>query len=104
MSLFSITLAVLICVACAAYCVYESQTLRERLRDVETTKLDIADLTDRFTGFQKRDGMRKVRAERTSEADTLAELQNAVQQQQLGLNGTPSTKDALRRRLRSRTH
>lgn len=83
----------------AGYCLRQSWLLRERLRDVETNKMDIADLTDRFTGFQKRDGMRKVRAERTSEADLLAELKSAAVAPPLA--DPADIKAALRRKLRN---
>lgn len=72
---------------------------RGALRDVDDTKLDIADLKDRFVGFQKRDGMRKVRADKTSEADTLAELQTLAAGQRS--SEPPDIKAALRRKLRN---
>lgn len=47
-------------------------------RDVRETKLDIGDLTDRFTTFQKREGMREARAKKQTDIDLLADLQAAA--------------------------
>jgi hypothetical protein len=73
---------------------------RDLIRTVNETKLDIADLTERFTSFQKREGMRVARATKTTEADIAAELKSLTS----GLPGTTAAdldpKAALRRKLR----
>jgi len=50
----------------------DSRHLVTGLRD---TKLDLADLTDRFTSYQKREGMRSARAAKEGDTDLLQELQ-----------------------------
>lgn len=97
-----ICLTLLINVPLTVISIRQFNATRDRLRDVETTKLDIADLADRFTGFQKRDGMRKVRADRTTEADLLAEVKSlAVGDPTRSESGQTDVKAALRRKLRA---
>lgn len=49
--------------------------IRDRFRDLELLKLDQADLFDRFTAFQKRDGMRQARAGKESDVGLKEELE-----------------------------
>ena len=56
-------------------------------RQIKPLKLDVAELyerlealTDRFTRFQRREGMREVRKEKTSQKDLLDEAQAIVAQ------------------------
>jgi len=79
-------------------CIRAAVSIKARLSELATLQLDVADLHDRFVGFQKRDGMRKVRQERTHQQDVVAELQTLA----AGAPTQPAadTKAALRRKLR----
>jgi len=73
---------------------------RDMQRDVEATKLDIGDLTDRFVHFQRREGMRQAReTPKKSDADLLAELQTSVKPPPAA--DPAQRKIALRRKLRT---
>ena len=49
---------------------FPSQSLINRLRgEVQEFSGELADLTDRFSRFQKREGMRSARAEKTAQVD-----------------------------------
>ena len=61
------------------YSVRLDRNRRLLFKGVETAQLDIAELTERFVGFQKRDGMRVARAAKTNDTDLLSELANAAQ-------------------------
>jgi len=93
-------LAVLGNLALCTLCLKAKNVIRDKLRDVETTKIDIAELTDRFIGFQKREGMRVARSAKRNDADLLAELQNAA----TAIPAAPQDKkSALRAKLRAKT-
>jgi len=73
--------------------------IRDLIRTVNETKLDISDLTERFTSYQKREGMRAARAVKTSEADMTLELQSLAKGV-VGGSEPEDVKTALRRKLR----
>lgn len=88
--------------ACAFY-------VARQLRSLQTMKLDLSELferqealTDRFTRFQKREGMRATREEKTSQQDALEQAKaiiaaNASPSGQSG-NAPGSKADLYRRR------
>lgn len=76
--------------------------LNQLKRDFSALEQDLADLSDRFTRFQKREGMRAAREEKQSQKDLLAEAQSLVSgagQATAGPSGT-SPKASLYSRLR----
>lgn len=72
---------------------------RHLVKGLSDTKLDLADLTDRFTNFQKRDGMRQARAAKEGDGDLLQELQGLAK---ASVEGSQSgdVKAQLRRKAR----
>lgn len=57
-------------------------TLESMKREVGELNGDLSDLSDRFSRFQKREGMRVARAEKTSQADLLAQATEILANQQ----------------------
>jgi len=60
---------------------YPSRTLLNAVRaEIDSLSGDIADLTNRFTRFQKREGMRDAREAKTSKAELEAQALALLQQ------------------------
>lgn len=91
-----------------------NQTIRDLKLDVVQLSGEMADLTDRFSRFQKREGMRNARAEKTTQQDLLADAEKIIAG---GATGSPgavpgqpapgkggSPKKALYDALRKRSH
>lgn len=69
-----------------------SKTLINSLRaEVSQFSGELADLQDRFTRFQKREGMRHARAEKTGQQDLLAEAEQLVAEGASGRAGAAGT-------------
>jgi len=76
---------------------YAFTRIRQTLHDLREVKLDLADLTERFERFQSREGMRKARETKHSDADMAAELAKLAT---VNVEAPVGTKQTLRRRIR----
>lgn len=74
--------------------------IRERFRELDLLKLDQADLFDRFTSFQKRDGMRQARAGKESDVGLKEELEKLALAKSMAVQ-PGGVKAALRAKLRT---
>lgn len=66
--------------ACAYYVARELRALKSLRLDVAEVFERVEALTERFTRFQKREGMREARKEKTSQGDLLEEARALVAQ------------------------
>lgn len=72
----------------------EINVLRTEISDLSGLQ---ADLSDRFTRFQRREGMRVAREEKKTQADLQAEALALTQQQEAPQEGTSAKADLYRR-------
>lgn len=78
-----------------------SGTLRDVQRELETIKLDLSDLIDRFTTWQKRDGMRQARAGKETDTNLKEELEKLALAKSLA--PAAGTNAAFRAKFRGKT-